>query len=69
MDTYVIWARKEGRKLNIEASCARYAPLPYGAKAITVVERQDLVIMLDWCRKKRDNGWSVERMRAACEMS
>ena len=66
--TYVLWAIKRGRRLRIGASDARYSPLPFGARAITLVEGGDLCLMMEWCRKCARENWSVERMRAACEV-
>ncbi len=67
--TYVLWAMQEGRRMRIGVSNARYSPLPFGARAITLVEGCDLSLMLEWCRKCVKDGWPVERMRAACEVS
>ena len=67
MDTHVIWARKEGGRLNIEWSPVRNYPLPFGAEIITTTERCDRKIVLEWCRKQRDNGMSYEQLKTACE--
>lgn len=64
--TYVLWAMQEGRRIRIGASVARYAPLPFGAQAITLVEGCDLRMMCHWCRRCARKGWTVERMRRAC---
>ena len=66
MRTYVLWATKEGRRMRIGASIARYAPIPFGAQIITLVEAPDLAMMRRWCGLCVKKGWSVEQMRLAC---
>ena len=63
---YVLWALDEGNGLRIGASVARYAPIPFGAQVITLVEGCDLPIMRLWCERCVKRGWSVEKMRKAC---
>ena len=67
MCSYVLWALDEGDGLRIGASAARYAPIPFCAQVITLVEGCDLPIMRQWCERRAKRGWSVERMRKACE--
>lgn len=67
MCSYVLWALAEGDRLRIGASVARYSPIPFGAQAITLVEGCDLSIMRRWCERHAKRGWSVEKMRRACE--
>lgn len=64
---YMLWALAEGGKLRIGASVARYSPIPFGAQVITLVEGCDLSIMRRWCERHARRGWSVEKLRAACE--
>lgn len=64
---YVLWAIQEGRGPRIGASLARYSPIPFGAQAITLVEECDLHVMRQWCEGQVKKGWSIEKLRAACE--
>jgi hypothetical protein len=66
MRTYVLWALPKDRRLQIGASCSRYAPLPFAAEIITTVDAQDLRLMRRWCERRARSGWTIERLRAAC---
>lgn len=64
---YIIWSVPCGRRVRIGASDASVSPIPFGAEPITRVESCDLRIMLRWCRRRARRGWTVEKMRAACD--
>ncbi|NCC96629.1 MAG: hypothetical protein EOM02_07290 [Synergistales bacterium] len=63
---YVIWCRKEGGRLRVGVSDARY-PIPYMADPITIVEPCDVRLMRRWLGRRAQRGWSLDRLREACE--
>ena len=68
MGEYVIFAVPEaGNRLRVGALPAHKSPLPYGAQAVTRVLSADLEMMLLWAKRRAKRGWSVEKMKAACE--
>jgi hypothetical protein len=64
---FVIWAILDGPRAKIGALPASVAPLPKGAEIVTRVAQADLNMMLLWAKRRAKRGWSVEKMRAACE--
>jgi hypothetical protein len=71
MRTYVLWGLSIGdnRHIRIGASRGRDSPLPFGAEVIATVDAEDLRLMRRWCERRARRGWTVERMRSACEVS
>lgn len=63
---YVLWAERLDGRLRIGASDARYRP-PIGVQVITIVEACDLRMMRRWLERRVKRGWTVEKMKAACE--
>lgn len=64
----VLWARPLKGRLRIGSSSARERP-PIGVQAIAVIDAIDRNIMLKWCREKVKSGWTVAKLKAACEVS
>lgn len=68
MCDFVIWAvPKTSKKFRIGASPAHKSPLPFGAETVARVSGADLNMMMLWTKRHARRGWSVEKMRAACE--
>lgn len=67
MEKVVIWARLDGRRMRVGSSIARLSPLPFGAIPITGCYEQEKRIMLKWIQKRLDRGWSIEKIKAACD--
>jgi hypothetical protein len=68
MCDFVIWAVPNTRKkYRIGASPAHKYPLPFGAEMVTRVSEADLNMMMLWMKLRARRGWSVEKMREACE--
>lgn len=67
-DQLLIWAKPRRRKRpKIGCTNASFSHIPYRARQITIIERVDKNIMLDWIHECLDKGWSLERIRDACE--
>lgn len=67
MCEFVIWAIPEGKRLRIGVLRADCSSLPFGAAAIARVPDADLDMMLSWVKRRAKQGWSLEKLRAACE--
>jgi hypothetical protein len=68
MNEYVLFALMgPGNRLGIGALPAKESPLPFGSEIITRVCEPDLKMMLLWAKRRAKRGWSVEKIRAACE--
>jgi hypothetical protein len=65
---HVIFAIPErGGRLRVAAFPADRSPLPFGAEIVARVADSDLRMMLLWTRRRAKRGWSLEKMKAACE--
>ncbi len=67
MEKVVIWVRLDGRRMRVGSSIARLSPLPFGAIPITECYEYEKRIMLKWIQKRLDRGWSIEKIKAACD--
>jgi hypothetical protein len=68
MCDHVIFAIEECRgRIRIGAFPASASPLPEGAEIIARVASEDLGMMILWAKRRAKRGWSVEKIRAACE--
>jgi hypothetical protein len=56
-----------GTRPHISACPIKRYPLPFGAEVITRVLEPDLDMMLSWTKRQSNRGWSVGRIKAACE--
>ncbi|MDR1516258.1 MAG: hypothetical protein LBS45_11240 [Synergistaceae bacterium] len=68
MGEHVIFAIPErGNRLRIAAFPASRSPLPLGAEIIARVADADLNMMLLWAKRRAKRGWSLGKIKAACE--
>jgi hypothetical protein len=68
MEEHVIFAIHETNdRMRVGALPADKSPLPFGAEMITRVVGADLNMMLLWAKRRAKRGWSVEKMREACD--
>ena len=68
MGEHVIFAIRElGGRLRVAAFPANRSPLPFGAEIITRVAGADLGMMMLWTKRRAKRGWSIEKIKAACE--
>ena len=68
MREFVILAVPDGgARPHISACSVRKYPLPFGAEVITRVVESDLDMMMSWVKRRAKNGWSINKIKAACE--
>ena len=67
MGEWVIWALKENYGVRVGAHPAHSTYIPFSAEIITRVLYAEKEMMLRWARRRARRGWSIEKMKAACE--
>jgi hypothetical protein len=68
MREFVIFIAPESdKRMRVAAYPQNKYPLPFGAEIITRVVEPDLNMMMLWTKRQARRGWSVKKMRAACE--
>jgi hypothetical protein len=68
MREFVIFAVPDGgERIRVAAYPRNRYPLPFGAEIITRVIEPDLDLMIRWAKRRAKRGWSLEKIRAACE--
>lgn len=67
VEEVLIWVIPEINRMRVGASRADRSPIPFGADIITRVPVCDKDMMLGWVKRRAKRGWSVEKMRGACD--
>ena len=67
MNEVLIWVIPENNRMRVGASWAERSPIPFGVDVIARVPVCDKEMMLRWVKNRAKRGWSVQKMKEACD--